>query len=144
MPSAFALNKTLQMEFTQMTNRIIEDRIPATADATMLYILTYGFSANPRHRKPAKRTAQKRASDISIAEAPRGVLTLKKVGARPATVTANSVLAASIGGAPSVRRSKRLIVMRNVEVVHVRTIRGAQRVVKREVHQVECKRKRTN
>ena len=161
-----------------MTNRMHNDGIHATADATMMHILTHGFSSSRGNRRDdfrviaggtikrlgrigrsengywhkdtadmsanheRRQAARKRAEDALLAEEIRGLFTVKTLGGRQTTTIDKRALTAGIDGERTGRRSKRPVVMREVEVVHVKTVDGFRHVVKREVHQVECKRAR--
>jgi hypothetical protein len=68
----------------------------------------------------------------------RDLLTVKSLCGRPTTTIDKGALNADlVGDRP--RRSKHPRVMRQVKVVHVKTVNGRRRVVSSEVHQVECK-----
>jgi hypothetical protein len=152
-PSALPLHQSLQMEFTHMTNRTHNDGIPATADANMMHILTHGFSDYSRdNRRSDFRTIAggniKRVGRIGRTENGwwhRDTVDMSVARERRQAAMRRdeeALLAEEIRDLTD-RRSRLNLVMRKVEVVHVRTTdAGIRLVVDRKFCNVECKRAR--
>jgi hypothetical protein len=132
------------METTNMTHLSDNERIPATADATMMHILTHGFSSLHGNRR-GLRSTKRRDEDTRLAGEIRSLITLKSTMGRATTIDSDA-LAASLDEGSWVRTAKlsKHRITRQVEVVRVRSKDGVRHVVGREFCSVQYKRPRQN
>lgn len=135
-----------------MTYHTDTDRIPATADATMMHILTHGFSS-PEERRHGFRaisggTIKRVSGRIGRTEngwwhKDTGDMSVSRERRQAAKKRADdALLAEELRGLLTAPRSKHRV-MRQIEVVRVRTTKdGTRHVVGRQFCNVECKLRR--